>query len=148
MAKLSAHGAEIGRIAYTTFILAFMSDGKILRNNGNGWKLYKKCKDGVNPEDVFAKRAASQKEHLSARPCAAAYVKELHALTSIKNRWKLNEAVKMMPSDPDGVWSEACDGYGDNVHADISEIVELCRMYRAAEAEFNSLKAESLIEEA
>jgi hypothetical protein len=40
----------------------------------------------------------------------------------------------MMPDDPDGVWSTVCDSYSENVHADIGEIVKLCRLYNAAYA--------------
>jgi hypothetical protein len=38
------------------------------------------------------------------------------------------------------VWSEACDGYGDNVSADVEDCVELCRLYRAALEESEELK--------
>ena len=41
-------------------------------------------------------------------------------------------AVTMMPDDADGVWSEACDGYGDNVHADVDDVAKLCALYRTA----------------
>ena len=64
----------------------------------------------------------------------------LHDLAGLGKAWKLNSAVELMPDDPDGVWSEACDGYGDNVHADVSEIVELCGLYRAALREHEELK--------
>lgn len=48
---------------------------------------------------------------------------------------RLHMMVSMMPEDCDGVWSEACDGYGDNVHADLDEIADLCSLYRVAMAE-------------
>jgi hypothetical protein len=48
-----------------------------------------------------------------------------------------------MHDDIDGVWSEACDGYGDNVHADIDEIAKLCRLYEAAMRERESLQVEA-----
>jgi hypothetical protein len=56
----------------------------------------------------------------------------LHELCGLNKRWKLHAAVQMMPDDPDGVWSEACDGYGDNVHADIDDVAKLCMVYRLA----------------
>jgi hypothetical protein len=40
MAKLSAHGKEIGRINYTTYSKAYMQDGTILKNSGFGWKVF------------------------------------------------------------------------------------------------------------
>jgi hypothetical protein len=32
----------------------------------------------------------------------------------------------MMPDDCDGVWSECCDGYGDNIRADVDDVAKLC----------------------
>lgn len=57
------------------------------------------------------------------------YKKMLHSLTSMTNRWKLAYTISSMPEDCDGVWSECCDGYQDNVHADFNEIAELCQLY-------------------
>ena len=48
-----------------------------------------------------------------------------------------------MPEDYDGVWSECCDGYSDNVHADIDEIAELCQLYLAAIEEGKAQKVKS-----
>ena len=130
MAKLSAHGQEIGRINFTTFQKAYMADGTILKNYGSGWKLYGKCK--VSPVEAYAAAKARQDAFIAVRPCTVAYRKELHNLAGMGKAWKLHAAVELMPDDPDGVWSEACDGYGDNVHADIDEICRLCDLYKAA----------------
>ena len=46
-----------------------------------------------------------------------------------------------MPDDPDGVWSEACDGYGDNISADVDEVAALCELYKLAENEQRALKS-------
>ena len=54
---------------------------------------------------------------------------------------KLHAAIELMPDDPDGVWSEACDSYGDNCHASIDEIVHLCMLYRNAVAEGTEKRA-------
>ena len=61
-------------------------------------------------------------------------------MAGLSKRWKLEAAVSMMPEDPDGVWSEACDGYCDNVHADIDEVAHLCRLYLTALDEAESYK--------
>ena len=135
MAKLSVHGTEIGRLTYTTYTDAYMADGKILRNRGHGWKLQARAKDGMNIQDVFARNQQKQIDFLAKRPAMVAYRKCLHSLAGCSKRWKLALAVELMPDDPDGVWSEACDGYGDNVHADIDEVSELCKLYLAAMAE-------------
>lgn len=130
MAKISAHGTEIGTVEFMTYAKRYMSDGVILKNYGFGWKIGGKVKAGVSPRDAYERNAAHLRRQLIERPCAAAYYKELHSLTGISKRWKLHSAVQLMPDDPDGVWSEACDGYRDNCHADIDEIVRLCMLYR------------------
>ena len=53
MAKLSAHGREIGRIQYTTQMRAYMSDSAVLVNSGSGWKLKGKLRAGLTPESAF-----------------------------------------------------------------------------------------------
>jgi len=53
---------------------------------------------------------------------------------------KLHTAIQYMPGDPDGVWSEACDGYGDNVHADLDEVSHLMRLYHARVLEWQASK--------
>jgi len=45
-----------------------------------------------------------------------------------------------MPDDCDGVWSEACDGFGDNISADVDEVGNLCRLYKNALAESADVK--------
>lgn len=141
MAKLSAHGNEVGRIEFTTSAKAYMSDGRILKNSGFGWKLHAKCKDGVTPQQAFENQKCKTSEFLAQRPAYAAYKACLHSLAGLSKRWKLHAAVQMMPEDADGVWSEACDGYGDNVSADISEVSELCSLYLLAIRESDALKA-------
>ena len=140
MAKLSAHGSELGRLAFTTYSLAYMSDGKILKNGGNGWKLYKKCAPGVTPERAFASAQARRAEFADAHPCLMAYRKELHSIAGMGKAWKLHTAIELLGNDVDGIWSEACDGYGDNVHADVEEIAGLVRLYNAAQDESAELR--------
>jgi hypothetical protein len=132
MAKLSAHGYEIGTIEYLTFSIRFMSDGNILRNNGGGWKLYKKMKEGFNVTESYNKRKLQHEERLQQYPLTAMFEKALHRACGVSKRGILFTAIEMMPDDPDGIWSEVCDSYGDNVHASIEEIVELCRLYKLA----------------
>ena len=135
MARLSAHGAEIGRIDYSTYRCAYMADGKILKDAGHGWKLYKKCKPGIDPIDAFNRARTGLANRLAARPALASYSDFIRSLAPLSKRWKLALSLQMMPDDPDGIWSECCDGYGDNVEADLDDIVKLCTLYRAAISE-------------
>lgn len=132
MAKLSAHGAIVGTIDYLTKSKRYMSDGVILRNIGFGWKLAGKIKQGVTPQEAYASSKARYDAQCAEKTAAYLYMKELHAMAGLCKRWKLHAAVALMPNDPDGVWSEVCDGYGDNVHADLDDLVKLCALYRLA----------------
>jgi hypothetical protein len=140
MAKCSAHGTEIGTIYKSTSAKRYMSDGVILKNIGFGWKLYGKVKPGIDPKDAYSRAKTKYDEALALRPNLAAYIKELHDMAGLSKRWKLHAAVSLMPDDYDGVWSEACDGYNDNVSASVDEISHLCRLYQAAMAEAESYK--------
>lgn len=140
MAKLSAHGTEIGRIHYTTQSVAYFDDGHILRNYGAGWKLYKRVKDGIAPAIAYANAKARHEALLAERPCLAAYARELRTIACASKRGRLHTAVSMMPGDPDGVWSTVCDDTFDAIEADVDDIVKLCRLYQAAEREQKEMK--------
>lgn len=133
MAKCKAHGTEIGTVYFTTSAKRYMSDGVILKNGGLGWKLGGKVKAGVDPREAYRRQVEHQRALLADRPGIAAYRAELHGLCGLSKRWKLHAAVSLMPDDPDGVWSEACDGHGDNISADIDDIVKLCALFRLVE---------------
>ena len=140
MAKLSAHGQEIARFKFTTYSKAIMSDGAVLKNYGDGWKLAGKIKSGVTPEQASENQRKACDAFADSHPCMMAYRKELHSLAGMGKAWKINAAIELMYDDPDGVWSEACDGYGDNVHADIDEVSHLCSLYVAALEEARELR--------
>lgn len=142
MAKLSAHGSEIGRIVFLTYTKAYMSDGTVLKNIGFGWKIHAKVKPGVDPRDAYQRAIDRQSAFLADSPAYRAYRSELHSMAGVGKRWKLHGAVELMPQDPDGVWSEACDGFGDNVSADVDEVAHLCDLYLAAEREAKAMKTE------
>ena len=131
MAKLSAHGNEVGRIVYTTCIKAYMSDGKVLKNRGDGWKRFSTVKAGFTPESALESSRAALARWDQANPAG------------LGKRAKLHMAVQLMPDDADGVWSEACDGYGDNISADVDEVSALCALYLRAleETKANKLLA-------
>ena len=134
MAKLSAHGAEIGRLEFSDHRKAYMADGKILKDRGHGWKLWGKLKPGVAAQAAFENAKRKQAEKLAARPMLAAYVDHLRSLAPLSRRWKLVLSLSMMPDDPDGIWSGCCDGY-DAIEADLDDIVKLCNLRRSAIAE-------------
>jgi len=141
MAKLKAHGHEIGTIYFATSAKRYMSDGVILKNYGSGWKIHGKVKAGIEPRTAYANAVERQNNFLAARPAFAAYRKALHEIAGLAKRGQLQSCIEMMPDDPDGVWAEACDDWRNIVSADLDEIVELCAAYRAAIAEQKAMKA-------
>ena len=131
MAKLSAHGAIVGTVSYLTKDCRYMSDGHVLQNTGLGWKLHKKVKPGIDPAVAYQNAQKRLADKLAQYPAAAEYRAALHDMAPLSKRWKLHLAVTMMPDDPDGVWSSACDGW-DGISADLDDVVHLCRAYNAA----------------
>ena len=95
------------------------------------WKRWGRVKAGITPEQAFEKAKQRLQDAITTDPAGAAYRECLHKLAGIGKRWKLHQCVSLLGDDADGVWSEACDGYSDNVSADVSEIVELCRLWAA-----------------
>jgi hypothetical protein len=139
MAKISAHGECVGTIDYVRKSKRYMSDGVVLKNIGHGWKLAGKLKPGLTPQDAYERARVAYDGELARRPALAAYRRAIHDACGLSKRWKLVSAIELMPDDADGVWSEACDSYGDNVHLDINEVSELCRLYSAAVAESKAM---------
>lgn len=139
MATLSAHGTEIGRIVTITQTKAYMSDRTVLINYGSGWKIKGKLKAELTPQVAFDNAKARNAEKEAMRPAYMAYVRELHSISGQNARARLHETIKLMPDDCDGVWSECCDGYGDNVHADVDDIAKLCRLYKVALSELRAV---------
>ena len=147
MAKLSAHGIEVGRVVYTTSTKAYMSDGKVLKTWGDGWKRFSTVKADWTPKSALESARAALARWEAANPAGLAYKRELHAMAGQGKRLKLHTAIQLMPDDADGVWSEACDGFCDNISADIDEVSALCRLYLAAceESKTNKLANEKAI---
>ena len=138
MATLSKHGEELGRIELLTSKIAYFSDGKILRNNGNGWKLYRKVKPGVDPMEAFQARVAAQAQFLDVRPCFVEFKRLFHSMFSFSHRYMAKTGLEMLGNDADGLWSELNDMA--HIDCDISELVELCRLYEASCEEAKELK--------
>jgi len=72
----------------------------VLRNQGVGWKAWKRVKAGVDPMAYAAKVSASY----DARPAAFhAYIRALVAACDLAHRGQLHALVALMPEDPDAV---------------------------------------------
>jgi hypothetical protein len=131
MARLGAHGREVGTLYFTTSARRYMSDGVILRNTGLGWKIAGRCRPSSDPAAAFRAAQQAQREKLAGQPALMAYRAWLHQIAGLSKRSRLHTAVGLMPDDPDGVWSSACGGGPIDCSANLGEVVELCRLYRA-----------------
>lgn len=136
MATLYKHG-EIGQIERLAYKLAYCSDGNILRNQGDGWKLWKRLKAGVNPQEHFEKAKRLYADKIASKPAFAEWRSMFHREFAFSNRYMALTVISSMPQDPDGVWSELND-YA-NIPCGIDEVVALCRAYQAAQKESETI---------
>jgi len=110
---------------------SYMSDGKIMIDEGYGWKLYSSWKPGVD----IAAGVARQKARYDAKPREYHdYIAALKSTGPIKDRWKIHAAVSLMPGDPDGAWS-SLECYGEGY--DLDDLVRVCSAYEALLAKGN-----------
>jgi len=131
MATLKKHGAELARFEYVTHSLVVMEDGHVLRNDGHGWKCYRKAKPGVTGAELARLRTESFNTRRAACPNHDAFVRGLCAAVDRRHRWMLAEAINLMPSDPDGVF---CTLEDHGVEVDLDTIVDLCRLCEPGQA--------------
>jgi hypothetical protein len=128
MATLYKHGEQLATRETTGGRIAVMSDGNILRNQGQGWKLYKRTKPGVDPAE-YARKFDERTRAII--PEVRAYIEALKDAVDLSHRWMLHEAISVMPTDPDGCWS-TLDDYGYT--PDLDDICKACRLYLIAES--------------
>jgi hypothetical protein len=133
MATLSKHGSEIARIEKLTKKVAYMADGTILQNSGDGWKLRGKVKPGIDPLEHAQRCVSNYDKLLMDCPALADFRKAFHAEIAPSHRYMVSEVLSALANDPDGVWSEMNDVL--LIPIDIDECVNLCRLYEEAGAE-------------
>ena len=138
MATLNKHGDKLAEIERLTSKLAYMSDGKILINRGDGWKQYARVKPGIDPAKHAQERQEAYAARLAERPEFDRYRKGLHDTICFGQRYMVNEVLSALSNDPDGVWSELNDTLGFSI--DVEECCELCRLYESALAESKELR--------
>jgi hypothetical protein len=100
MAKLSAHGTELLRVEQASCRLAYMADGKILRDSGGGWKLHKRCKPGVDPEANAEQRRAFYANVTPDRYHRAHYRERMvNEFPGLETRVRVHTTISLMPDD-------------------------------------------------
>lgn len=128
MATLSKRGNEVARFNYLRFSLSFRSDGTILKNEGDGWKLAR-LKDGIEFNAFLADCYAREEKRTRAfKDYRAAVISEFPL--SIREVFLTLE--DLMDGDIDGLWSSLED---QGIHVDLETlqwIDELKRTWRAS----------------
>lgn len=139
MAKLSAHGTELLRVEHLNCRVAYMSDGKMLRDSGDGWKLWKKLKPGVDAREHAAKWRAFYENVTPDRFHRAELRKRWVAeWPGLEHRVRAYITFDMLGDDIDGIWSELDDA---GIGTDLETIRELLQYWRAALQEGNEAAA-------
>lgn len=115
MATLKKHGTEVARFDYLRFSLSFRSDGTILKNEGEGWKVAK-LKEGwtfdsflQDCKDREDKRSRAYKEY------RCAVISEFPL--SVREIYLTLE--DLLPDDIDGLWSSLED---QGIHVDLETL--------------------------
>lgn len=128
MATLSKNGIETHRVELLRKTYSFRSNGKILKNEGFGWKLVT-LKEGVSP-DQFLANLRSREEKLS--PLFREYRARVQSEFPLSIRWKYLELANLMDGDIDGIWAHLDD---DGIHVDLETLRELDLLRQALERE-------------
>jgi hypothetical protein len=139
MATLKAHG-ELGQIEKLVHKVAYCADGNLLRSMGDGWKLWKRLKPGIDATEFWIKAQAHYAAKLQNKPAYAAYRAELHELVCFKNRYFVNNVVATLGNDADGVWSELESESFRDIDLSLEDCEKLCRLQEAADAEAKEIK--------
>jgi len=131
MAKLSAHGTELYRLKVVKYEQSYRSDGYVLRNYGNGWKVRGTVKESTTPLQAANRARNRANEKRAALP---AYRKFRNAACqyALKKRSFAMMAIEANPDDSDGVWSDLDDWYETRSYFSFDDIEELCKLYNAA----------------
>lgn len=124
MATLSKNGFEIARYDQLRISYSIRSNGKILKNEGFGWKLVK-LKEGISAA-AFHERLERIEIKLS--PIFLKYRKAVQSEFPLSVRWQYLTLRDLLGSDIDGIWSDLDDR---GIHTDIETLRELHHLYEA-----------------
>lgn len=139
MAVLSKHGIELFRIDDLTCRISFRSDGQIMRDNGSGWKLWKRLKAGVDAAEYADRHRAKWEAADKAQPFYCAFRDLLAELVPFKARHWVCVGLQTLPDDPDGLCVELQESGLRYSEADpdlsLDDCCKLCEAYRLMQRE-------------
>jgi hypothetical protein len=133
MATLSKNGRELARFDQLKTSYSIRSNGKVLRNDGFGWKVCH-LKDGWTAE-TFRARLEETEAKLSTpyRVYRAAVQSEF----PLPVRWQYLTLRDLLGDDLDGIYSDLQDRH---IYTDLDTLRELHDLHQAYRAEFEARK--------
>ena len=136
MACLSKNGTEVFRVDALKYSLSFRSNGKVLKNEGFGWKVLKLS---VPFDDALAKHKATQAN------LSRAYLDYRRAVQSefpLPVRWQYLTLRDLLGDDLDGIYSDLQDR---QIYTDLDTLQELHDLYRAYRADVEVRKTGKVV---
>jgi hypothetical protein len=118
MATLSKNGTEIVRFDRLKASYSIRSNGKVLKNEGFGWKLCA-LKPGKTAQDL---RLSLETREATLSPEYRAYRKAVQAEFPLSERWQYLTFRDLLCSDLDGIYTELQDR---QIYTDLDTLREL-----------------------
>jgi hypothetical protein len=124
MATLSKQGTELERVNALQSSLSLRSNGTVLRNRGEGWKIVH-LKAGI-PTEVYWAKVKAREAGLSSE--FLAYRRAVQAEFSLSNRSRYFALVSLLGDDTDGICSALQD---EGIECDLDTLGELETLRKA-----------------
>jgi hypothetical protein len=131
MATLSKNGSEVFRVDALKYSLSFRSNGKVLKNEGFGWKVLKLS---MSFESALEKHKALQ-ENLSR--AYLDYRRAVQAEFPLPVRWQYLTLRDLLGDDLDGIYSDLQDR---QIYTDLDTLREIHDLYLAYRADVDARK--------
>lgn len=136
------HGGLVKQMESMLYSKAFCADGVILRDDGEGWRSWRRLKGAYTVEDgIRLAEARVEKRRVHEPRWFEFRSVMLEVAPSITERMKLFNVLNALSDDPDGLYT-AIQDEGASLEIDQQDAEDLCtkfEAYRAERAERNSL---------
>ena len=125
MATLSKQGTEIVRFDQLKASYSIRSNGKVLKNEGFGWK-FCALKPGKTSQDL---RTSLETREATLSPEYRAYRKAVQAEFPLSERWQYLTLRDLLGSDLDGIYTDLQDR---RIYTDLDTLQELRELQLAS----------------
>lgn len=118
MTKLKEHGEKIGQLQYLTKSVAFMSDGTVWVNKGQGWKIQGQIKAGDDIEEIFQRRKTQLETYEREHPKYRMFKERLYKEVSLSAVSGVLTTFEVLGNDVDGCHVELEDYWNISIGLD------------------------------